>query len=152
LINDDNKQIGIVTLEEAKKIAEDRGLDLILVNKNQNPIVVKLGNYGNFIYQKEKKERRIKKEHKETKEIIISFREADYDLKRKSEKVKEFLMEGHQVKIKLILRGREREFSDIAENKLNKFLEFIKDKINFKITQPFKKNDNVFMIILGPLK
>jgi translation initiation factor IF-3 len=63
---------------------------LILINEKQNPIVVKLGNYGFFIYQKQKKERKLHRSKKENKEVRISFKEAAYDLKRKAEMVKNF--------------------------------------------------------------
>jgi translation initiation factor IF-3 len=150
LIGADNKQIGIFSLAEAEKIAHNHGLDLILVNSQQNPIVVKLGNYGAYFYQKEKKERKAKKEQKETKEIRIGFREALYDLKRKTEMVKEFLSKGHQVQIKLILKGRERNFPELAEEKLNNFLNLLSEIITYKITQPIKKTPNFLLIILAP--
>jgi translation initiation factor IF-3 len=150
LISDDNKQIGIVSLTEAESIANEKGLDLILINPKQNPIIVRLGNYGSYIYQKEKKERKAKKEQKETKELRLSFREALYDLKRKAEMAKEFLNEGHQVQIKLIMKGRERNFSDLAQEKLDNFLNILKEITNFKISQPVKKSSNFLLIILGP--
>jgi translation initiation factor IF-3 len=150
LIGADNKQIGIFSLGEAEKIGNEKGLDLILVNSQQNPIVVKLGNYGAYIYQREKKEREAKKEQKETKEIRISFREALYDLKRKAERTKEFLNKGHQVQIKLILKGRERNFPDLAEEKLNNFLNLLSEITSYKISQPIKKTTNFLLIILGP--
>jgi translation initiation factor IF-3 len=150
LIGADNKQIGIFLLDEAEKIANEKGLDLILVNPQQDPVVVKLGNYGAYIYQKEKKERKAKKEQKETKEIRISFREALYDIKRKAEMAKEFLKKGHQVQIKLILKGRERNFPELAEEKLNNFLNLLGEIISYKITQPIKKTPNFLLIILGP--
>jgi translation initiation factor IF-3 len=150
LISADNKQIGIFSLTEAEKIANEKGLDLILINSQQSPIVVRLGNYGAYLYQKEKKERTAKKEQKETKEIRISFREALYDLKRKAEMVKEFLSKGHQVQIKLVLKGRERNFSELAEEKFNNFLNLLSELISYKISQPIKKTHNFLLIILGP--
>jgi translation initiation factor IF-3 len=150
LIGADNKQIGIVPLSEAEKIANEKGLDLILVNFQQNPIVVKLGNYGAYLYQKEKKERKAKKEQKETKEIRIGFREALYDLKRKTEMAKEFLSKGHQVQIKLILKGRERNFPELAEEKLNNFLNLLGEITTYKVSQSIKKTSNFLLIILGP--
>ena len=150
LIGVDNKQIGIVSFDEAKKIAEEQNVDLILINAQQEPIVVKLGNYSVYIYQKEKKERKAKSKQKETKEIRISFREAAYDLKRKAEIVKGFLVKGHQVQIKLILKGRERNFSELAEEKLNNFLNVLSEITKYKINQPIKKSSNFLLIILGP--
>jgi len=152
LIDIDGKQLGIFSLEKAKKIAEEKEADLILINPNQQPIVVKLGNYGAYLYQKEKKERKTRKEQKETKEIRISFREAEYDLKRKASLIKEFLGQGRQVQIKLILKGRERNFQDLAEEKMNNFLKIISELTNYKISQQLKKTPNFLMIILGPSK
>lgn len=149
LIGIDGKQIGIFSFDEALKIVEKEGLDLILVNSNQKPIVVKLGNYGAYLYQKEKKERKSKKERKETKEVRIGFKEADYDLKRKANLVKEFLEEGHQVQIRLILKGRERMFPELAEEKFNKFLNLVGELTKFKISQPLKKQLNFLMIVLS---
>jgi translation initiation factor IF-3 len=152
LIGADGKQIGVFSLAEAQKIAEEQDLDLILVNLHQKPIVVRLGNYGAYLYQKEKKERKTKKERKETKEIRISFREAEHDLKRKAGLIKEFLEQGHQVQIKLMLKGRERNFQDLAEEKINNFLKIIGELANYKVSQQLKKTPNFLMIILGPSK
>jgi len=138
-------------LVEAEKIANEKGMDLILVNTQSNPIVVKLGNYGAYLYQQQKKERKIKQHQKETKEIRIGFREAFYDLRRKAEMAKEFLNKGHQIQIKLILKGRERNFSEMAEEKLNTFLNILNEIATYKITQPIKKSTNFLLIILAPI-
>jgi translation initiation factor IF-3 len=152
LIGDDGKMIGIFSFQEAQQIAEEKNLDLILVNARQSPVIVKLGDYGAYVYQQEKKERKAKKEQKETKEIRISFREAEYDLKRKANIAKDFLSKGHQVQIKLMLKGRERSFQDLAEEKLNNFLKIISEIVDYKISQSLKKTGNFLMIILGPGK
>jgi len=150
LIDKDNKQIGIFSLKEAEKLAQEKELDLILVNEKQVPIVVKLGNYGFFIYQKQKKERKLHKSKKENKEVRISFREAVYDLKRKAEMVKNFLSEGHQVQIRLILKGRERNFDDLAEEKMKNFLSMVEELTSFRIVQDLKKVSNFILVILSP--
>lgn len=147
LIDSDGKQLGIFDLREAENIAEEKGLDLILVSSKANPPVVKLGDYRNYLYQKEKKERKLKKKQKETKEIRIGFNEALFDMQRKAKVVSEFLNEGHQVQIKLILRGRERNFPDLAKEKLNKFLSLI--DFSYKISSPLKETSNFLLIILS---
>ena len=149
LIGTDGRQIGIFSFAEAQKIAEEKNLDLILVNEKAQPIVVRLGDYSLFVYQKEKKERQIQKKQKETKEVRISFREAEYDLKRKAGTIKEFLDEGHQVQIKLILKGRENLFQDLAEEKLNNFLNLISEIAKFKISQPIKKVSNFYFVVIS---
>jgi translation initiation factor IF-3 len=123
---------------------------LILINEKQNPIVVKLGNYGFFIYQKQKKERKLHRSKKENKEVRISFKEAAYDLKRKAEMVKNFLADGHQVQIRLILKGRERNFDDLAEEKMRNFLSMIQEITSFRLVQDIKKVSNFLLVILTP--
>jgi len=121
-----------------------------LINEKQNPIVVKLGNYGFFIYQKQKKERKLHRSKKENKEVRISFKEAAYDLKRKAEMVKNFLADGHQVQIRLILKGRERNFDDLAEEKMRNFLSMIQEITSFRLVQDIKKVSNFLLVILTP--
>ncbi len=123
---------------------------MILINEKQNPIVVKLGNYGFFIYQKQKKERKLHRGKKENKEVRISFKEAAYDLKRKAEMVKNFLADGHQVQIRLILKGRERNFDDLAEEKMRNFLSMIQEITSFRLVQDIKKVSNFLLVILAP--
>ncbi len=151
LIGADDRQRGVFSLSEAKNIAEEEGYDLILVNAKQNPIVVKLVNYGAYLYQKEKKQKSIKKQ-KEIKEIRISFTEAEYDLKRKVDLSKKFLENGHQVQIKLFLKGREKNFQELAEEKLNRFLTMISEKIKYSVSQPIKKSNNFLLIVINPSK
>lgn len=124
-------------------------MDLILINEKQKPVIVRLGDYGAFIYQKEKKQRILQKKQKETKEIRLGFREAEYDLKRKAEMIKEFLEKGHQVQIRLILKGRENLFPDLAEEKLKNFLHSLGELIKFKITQPIKKVSNFYFVVIS---
>lgn len=150
VIGTDGKQRGIFLLDEAKKIAEDEGQDLILVNRNQTPPVVRLGNYKVWLYEQKKKERETKKKIKETKEIRIGFNEALHDLERKAKMIKEFLEEGHQVQIRLILKSRERLFTEIAEKKLSEFLNLI--PLNYKIVNPLKKFSNFLLIVIAKQK
>lgn len=150
LIGVDGKQRGIFSFEEAQKIAESENLDLILVNANQKPIIVKLGNYKEWLYQKKKKEKSIKKKPKETKEIRIGFNEALHDFERKAKQAAEFLEEGHQVQIRMVLKSREKLFIDLAEKKLNQFLELI--PIPFKITSPLKKFPGLLVITIAKQK
>lgn len=151
MIGSDDRLRGIFSLEEAEKIAADEGLDLILVNAKLNPVVVKLVDYGAYLYQLEKKQKGTKKQ-KETKEIRISFTEAEYDLKRKAELIRKFLGNGHQIQIKLFLRGREKTFQELAEHKLNNFLAMISEISKFSMSQPIKKTANFLMAVISPAK
>jgi len=150
LIGSDGKQLGIFSFEEAKKISEEKNEDLILVSANAVPPVVRLGNYKEWYYKKRKKEKEIKKKPKETKEIRIGFNEALHDLQRKANQIDEFLKEGHQVQIKMILKSRERLFLDLAEKKIEEFLGLLQEK--YKVASPLKKFSNFLVIIISRQK
>lgn len=149
LIDNDGKQAGVFDFEQACQIAADKNLDLILLNAHQDPVVVRLGNYSYFKYQQEKKQRQATKKRKETKEIRISFQEAKFDMQRKAQLIKSFLEEGHQIQVKLMLKGRENLFLDMAEAKLNDFLSLIKEFTNYKIVQSPKKVGNFYYVVLS---
>lgn len=63
--------------------------------------------------------------------------------------IKEFLENGHQVQIRLILKGRENLFPDLAEEKLRNFLNSLGELIKFKINQPIKKVSNFYFVVIS---
>lgn len=144
MIGENGKQIGIIDFDEAKKIAEDKNLDLILVSEKADPPVLKLGDYKKFLYEKEKKEK--KKKISEIKEIRISFQEAINDLKRKAKQIEEFLEEGDQVRIRMILKGRQNLHVDLAKEKFENFLSLIENKFE-KVDEIKKVGNNLVLII-----
>ncbi|MGC8981899.1 MAG: translation initiation factor IF-3 [Minisyncoccia bacterium] len=144
LIDENGKQLGIFDIESAMKIADEKNLDLILVSEKAEPPVVKIGDYKKYIYQKEKKEK--KKKVSEIKEIRISFQEAKNDLERKAKQVSEFLEEGNQVRIRMILRGRQNLHIDLAKEKLENFLSLISYPLQ-RVDDIKKTGNNLILII-----
>jgi translation initiation factor IF-3 len=142
LISIEGKQIGILTLKEAMEIAEKNNTGLILISDKVDPPVVKLGDYQKYLYQLKRKQK--KEGGAELKEIRISFQEAEGDLKRKAKQIEEFLQEGHQVRIRMILKGRQLLHVDLAEEKIKKFLEMI--EIPIKLTSEIKKQGNNLIV------
>jgi translation initiation factor IF-3 len=142
LISTEGKQIGILTLKEAIEIAEKNNTGLILISDKIDPPVVKLGDYQKYLYQLKRKQK--KEGGAELKEIRISFQEAEGDLKRKAKQIEEFLQEGHQVRIRMILKGRQLLHVDLAEEKIKKFLEMI--EIPIKLTSEIKKQGNNLIV------
>lgn len=142
MISTEGKQIGILTLKEAMEIAEKNNTGLILISEKVDPPVVKLGDYQKYLYQLKRKQK--KEGGAELKEIRISFQEAEGDLKRKAKQIEEFLQEGHQVRIRMILKGRQLLHVDLAEEKIKKFLEMI--EIPIKLTSEIKKQGNNLIV------
>jgi len=128
VIDELDKNLGVMPLEAALKLAAEKGLDLIEIAPKAVPPVAKIISFDKFRYQKEKEERKKEKLSKtlELKQIQISLRAAKNDLEIKAKKVEEFLVKGHPVAIVLRLRGREKYNKPFAFQKLEEFSKFIK--------------------------
>lgn len=144
LINAAGTQVGIFNFDAAIQQATEQNLDLILVTAKTTPPVVRLGNLKQLLYRQRKKERQFKKKKSAgLKEIQVSFQEALNDLQRKAEHAAEFLAAGHQVHIRLLLRGRQQLHPDLAENKIQQFLSLI--QVPIKFVQPIKRLPNLLL-------
>ena len=109
VIDHEGKQIGILSKFEALQQAQSKELDLVLIAPKANPPVAKIIDFKKFLYQEEKKLKEAKKGIKKSivKDIKLSLFIAPADLERAINKIKNFLIEGNQVRINLIFRGRE---------------------------------------------
>jgi len=114
---------------DASKLAEAEELDLILINENQNPPIVRIEDYKKFLYNLEKAEKEKKKNSIKsiTKEIQLSPEISDNDLNTKSKKGIEFLQDGNKVKVVLQLKGRQRANPERGEITMLKFAKAIED-------------------------
>lgn len=118
----DDIESKVVSLNEAKHIAEKMELDLIEINSKATPPIMRIGNYEKIIYEMKKNAKKNKQKTLEVKEIQLSVNIAQHDLETKAKKATEFLNEGHKVKVILTMRGR--ELNRREENKRS-ILEFI---------------------------
>lgn len=109
LIAHDGSQQGVVALKDARKAAEDVGLDLVEISPNADPPVVRIMDYGKFLFQESKQKALAKKKQKQIKVKEVKFRpgtdKADYEVKLRN--LREFLEEGDKVKVTVSFRGRE---------------------------------------------
>ncbi|AHF57839.1 MULTISPECIES: translation initiation factor IF-3 [Spiroplasma] len=129
IINENGEKIGPLSRHEALALAEEKGLDLLLVSMNSNPPVAKLVDYGKFKYEQKKKERESKKHQHvtENKEMRLRTGIGDHDIEFKAKKVREFLENGDRVKISLKFRGREVARPEFGKETLKKFYSHIED-------------------------
>ena len=104
-------------------MAHEAGLDLVEVGPTANPPVCKIADYGALKFRQQKQERKQKAKQKkvDVKGIRISLNIGEHDLQIKANRAKQFFEEGHKVKIEIILRGRERQFKDLAIEKISQF-------------------------------
>lgn len=132
-IGDDGTQYGVISKNEAQKIANEQGLDLVLVSPTANPPVCKIMDFGKFKYQQNKKLKEAKKKQKviEVKEIKLSVKIAQNDVNFKVKQARDFITSGKHVKFRVFLRGREMSNPeagvDVLEN-VWKLVEDIADK------------------------
>jgi translation initiation factor IF-3 len=111
VISNDGKNLGILTREEALKLARNANLDLVLINNSSkdNVPVVKIMDFGKVLYEKKKQATESKKNQKviQIKEIQLRPKIGEHDYQTKINQAIEFLKEGKHVKINLVFKGRE---------------------------------------------
>lgn len=109
VIGDDGRQLGVITLSEALKAADEAGMDLIEVAPDSSPPVARIVDYGKYKYQREKQQQKSRQKSKtaDLKQMRMGLKIGQHDLDIKLRKVTEFLEAGHKVKIMIVYRGRE---------------------------------------------
>ncbi len=149
LVSDDGAAETLPT-EQALQRAREAGLDLIEVSPKAQPPVVKIGEFGHFLYQLQKKERKQRSHSKqvEVKMLRFGFRTDKHDLDRLSDRAREFFQDRHLVKFSVRLRGRELANKDYAIQKLKGILEGLADVAD--VEQEIKRQGDQFIAILRP--
>jgi len=121
----ENIESDVYPIEEARKMAEELGLDLVEISPNADPPVCRIIDYNKFLYEKKKKEKEIKAKSakSEVKEIRFTPNTDEHDFDFKSKHAEKFLQEGNKVKAYVQFRGRAILFKDRGELLLLKFAE-----------------------------
>jgi len=122
VLGDEGEQFGILSRDEAMKIADEKELDLVLVSPDAKPPVAKIMDYGKFKYEQEKKKKEARKNQKtiDVKEVKFSCKIADGDIAYKVKHAIEFLEAGKHVKLRVFLRGREMANPEWGVDVLNR--------------------------------
>ncbi len=123
VIGDDGEAIGIMSSEQALKIAYEKGFDLVLMAAQANPPVCRIMNYGKYRYERDKKEKEAKKQTVETKEIQLSCRIDTHDFETKARHAQKFLQSGNKVRVVMRFKGREMSHMAIGQEIMQKFKE-----------------------------
>ena len=130
LISNDGDQLGVVSLQDALNKADNVGLDLVEISPNTNPPVCKILDYGKYIYEKQKLEKKNKKKQHviHVKEIRLRPNTNDHDLLTKLKKGQKFLEKGDKLKVTLMFRGREfYNRKEVGKEILDRIVEILKD-------------------------
>ena len=128
LIDEEGEQVGIVPTDEARRLARERGLDLVEVAPNSRPPVCKLMDYGKHKYEQARKLREAKKKQHNihVKEVKLRPRIETHDFAFKMRHARRFLEEGDKVKFTLMFRGREITHPELGQ----RLLEHVKEELD----------------------
>jgi translation initiation factor IF-3 len=126
VIGPNGENLGVMSVKEALNLANEYGLDLVEVAPNANPPVVKIMDYGKFLYQQKKKDKK-KSKTPTTREIEMSPNIGEHDLMVKIRKIKEFLEDGDKVRVDIKMKGRQALYAHLAEDLAKRVLELLED-------------------------
>jgi translation initiation factor IF-3 len=121
----DNVEVGVYPTQDAQRMANEQGLDLVEISPNAEPPVCKIIDYNKFLYEKKKKEKEMKAKSKvsEVKEIRFTPNTDDHDFDFKSKHAENFLKDGNKVKAYVQFKGRAIMFKERGELLLLRFAE-----------------------------
>src|SRR4026207_1182461 len=121
----DNVEVGVYSIQEAMKMAQEQQLDLVEISPQADPPVCKIIDYNKFLYDKKKKEKEMKAKSKtaEVKEIRFTPNTDDHDFDFKAKHAENFLKDGNKVKAYVQFKGRAIQFQDRGQLLLLKFAE-----------------------------
>ena len=129
VIDEIGEMRGVMSLDDALALAEAADLDLVNVSPNAEPPVCKILDYGKYRYEQQKKEKMAKKNQHvtEIKEIRLSPSIEDHDVDVKAKTAIKFLQDGDKLKVSLRFRGRERDYTQLGYEVMQKFAEIVSD-------------------------
>ncbi len=141
-----------MTLAEAQRLAQERGLDLVEVAPQAQPPVCRLMDYGRFKFEALKREKEARREHNaiRLKEMKLRPKISDHDFQTKYGYVRHFLEDGDKVKLTIMFRGRELVHQEIGRALLQRLAEEVKDVAQVE-RQPLLEGRNMIMI-LNPMQ
>jgi len=151
-IGEDGAQLGILPTREALRIAQEKGLDLVMVAADAAPPVCKIMDYGRHKFETEKKAKEArKKQHVVSiKELTVSYKIGQHDYEVRLRAIQKFIAEGDKVKVTVRFRGREMQHMELGAQLLGKFAGDVKDIA--VIERDPKAEGRTLFLILAPKK
>lgn len=144
-------QLGIMSSADARKIAYERDLDLVMIAPQAEPPVCKIMDYGKYRYEQARKERESRKNQKvvEIKEIRLSLKIDTHDFETKGKHAIRFLQNGDKVKVSIRFRGREMGHPEIGTETMKRFAEYCAEYCT--VEKPAKLEGRNMLMFLAPV-
>lgn len=147
VIDEEGGNLGVLSLTDALRLAEEKGKDVIEISPEAVPPVAKIMDFGKWKYQESKKQKQSKSSSTETKSLQVKVGTGEHDLELKAKKASEFMREGHRVKIELFLPGRTKYLDkNFLEERLKRLLNFISE--NYKVSSPVTRSPKGLSLII----
>lgn len=149
LIDQNNDNVGVVTLFRALELAEAADQDLVEVAPNAVPPVCRIMDFGKFQYDKQRRERKAKKAQKivEVKQVRLNPATDDYHLGFKIEDAKRWLAEGNKVRFSIRFRGRQNLHTELGYSRLVRISQEMKDVSSVEQTPLLEGNTMTMMLV-----
>jgi len=146
-------QLGVFLIKDARKLASDKGKDLVEIAPQAKPPVCKIIDFGKFRYEIQKKEKIQKKNQQVSvlKEIRFHPNTDVHDFDFKTRHAINFLEEGNKVKATVVFKGREMAYAEQGENLLKRFLDRVQDVSKVEV-EPKMEGRNMSLIVVPNLK
>ena len=154
VIGPNGEQVGVKPIQDALTLANYAGLDLVMLNPNQDPPVCKVMDYNKYRYEKQKKEKEALKKQKANSSELKEFRLSpvidvgDFDTKLKQ--VTKYLEKGDKIKLSIRFIGRQKAHTEIGREVLDKFAARLENIST--IEQNAKLDGRTMIMLLAPKK
>ena len=150
MIDDQGTHVGIVTIDEALRVAHEAELDLVEISPNADPPVARIMDHGKFLYERAKKTKEARKAQKqiEVKEIRLRPKTTDHHRSFKVKAARGWLEEGKKVKVRVRFRGREITYPEIALEALRGVQEELSDVA--VVEQAPQRDGRTMLMVLAP--
>jgi translation initiation factor IF-3 len=144
----DGSQLGVMTVREGLRLAEEKHLDLVEIAPNAKPPVCRIMDFGKYRYEQQKREKEAKKKQKvvTVKEVKLRPNIETHDFNVKFKSALRFIEEGNKVKVTIMFRGRELSHPELGKDILQKMANELKDFVTIE-REPKLEGKNMIMIL-----
>ena len=149
LIDEDGQQVGIMSPEDALKMAREKELDLVEIVATARPPVCRIMNFGKYLYQRNKRAHEAKKHQKQihVKEVKFRVKIDEHDYQFKKNHITRFLQEGNKVKATIMFRGRERSHGELGDKILNRLTRELVEMATVEMRSKMEGNQKYLILV-----
>jgi len=147
-LDENGDQLGVMSGQDANRLAQSKGLDLVKINATTKPPVCKIMDYGKFKFDAVKREKELRKTQKssELREMRLSMNIDKHDLETKARQTVKLLQAGDKVKVSIRMKGREQAHSKLGVGVMDDFFAMCEEVSEVDV-KPHTEGRNIFMML-----